>query len=67
MPLDTATLKAVVGGKTESVTLRLVATVPPKLQVIHIANGIAIRTNIPAANINTREFENGAIITVSAR
>lgn len=67
MPLDAATLKTIVGGKTESVTLRLVATVPPKLQAIHTANGIAIQTNIPAANINTREFENGAIVTVSAR
>ena len=64
--LDKATLSAVEGGKTDSVTLRLVATVAPKFQAIRTANGIAVQSNIPSAAISTQEFGNGAIVTVTA-
>jgi hypothetical protein len=59
-------LDSVEGGKTDSVTLRLVATVKPKFEAVQTANGIAIQSNIPAASVHTQESSCGTVITVTA-
>ncbi len=64
--LDKEKLSSVEGGKTDTATLRLVATVAPKFQAIQTANGIAIQSNIPTASVQTQEFSQGAIVTVTA-
>lgn len=64
--LQNEELSQIEGGKTDTVTLHLHATVPEKVQPVMNANGYAIESNIPNAQVSTVDTKDGTFVNVTA-